>query len=67
MHLKIRIDTNNIINFNINFDLEFSNIKDRTDVQNSKNPLIKILVKKSMRQIASNSKDENTQAWTKTT
>jgi hypothetical protein len=62
MHLKIRIDTNNCINFNINFDLEFSKIKGRTDVQNSKNPLIKILVKKSMRQIASNSNVENTQA-----
>jgi hypothetical protein len=49
MHLKIRIDTSNCINFNINFDLEFSKIKDRTDIQNSKNPLIKILVKKSMK------------------
>jgi hypothetical protein len=45
---------NNCINFNINFDLEFSKIKNRTDVQKSKNPLIKILVKKSMKQIASN-------------
>jgi hypothetical protein len=53
---------NNCINFNINFNLEFSKIKDRTDVQNSKNPLIKILVKKSMKQIASNSNVENTQA-----
>jgi hypothetical protein len=37
---------NNCLNFNINFDLKFSKIKDGTDVQNPKDPLIKILVKK---------------------
>ena len=57
---------NDCINFNINFGLEFSKIKDRTDVQNSKNPLIKVVVKKSMKQIASNSNVENTKARTKT-
>jgi hypothetical protein len=31
---------NNCINFNKNFDLEFSNIGDRADFQNSKNPSI---------------------------
>jgi hypothetical protein len=41
---------NNGINFNINFDLEFSKIKDGTNVQNSKNPLLKVLSKKSMKQ-----------------
>jgi hypothetical protein len=46
----------------MNFDLEFSKIKDGTDVQNSNDPLIKVLVKKLMKQIASNSKIENTQA-----
>jgi hypothetical protein len=51
---------NNCIN--LDFDLEFSKITDRTDVQNSKIPLIKILVKKSMKQIASNSNVDNTQA-----
>jgi hypothetical protein len=54
---------NNYINFNINFDLEFSIIKDGTEVQISKNPLIKILVKKWMKQIASNSNVKNTQAY----
>jgi hypothetical protein len=36
------------------FNLEFSKVKDRTNVQNSKNPLIKNLVKMFMKQIASN-------------
>jgi hypothetical protein len=39
---------NNCINFN---DLEFSKIKDRTNVQNSTNPLIKNLVKNLTNQI----------------
>jgi hypothetical protein len=41
-----------VINFNINFDLEFSRINDVISVQNLMNPLIKSLVKKSMGQIA---------------
>jgi hypothetical protein len=47
----------NCINFNFNFDLEFAKIKVRTNAQNSNysNPLIQILVKKLMKQIASNS------------
>jgi hypothetical protein len=53
---------NTFINFNINFDLEFSKNKDRTDIQNSKNPFIKILVQKPMKETASNSNVENTYA-----
>jgi hypothetical protein len=40
-------------------------LKEGTDVQNSKNPLIDVLVKKSMKQIASNLNVENTQTRTK--
>jgi hypothetical protein len=42
--------------------LNSQKVKDRTNIQNSINPWIKILVKKSMKQIASYSKVENTHA-----
>jgi hypothetical protein len=45
----------NRINFDIDFDLEFSKIKYRTDAQNSRNLVMRILVEKSMKQIASHS------------
>jgi hypothetical protein len=64
-HFEIQIDTTSASTSNINFDLEFSKIKDTTSVQNSRNPLIKILVKKSMRHIVSNSNVETTYAGTK--
>ena len=66
MHLKIQIDTTTASTSTNTSILNSQKIKDGTDVQNSKNPLIKILVKKSMKQIASNSNVENTQARTKT-
>jgi hypothetical protein len=53
---------NNCIKFNINFDLEFSKIKNRINVQNSKNPLINCFAKEPMEQIASISNVENTYA-----
>jgi glycerol-3-phosphate dehydrogenase len=51
--------------FNINFDHEVSKIKDRTTAQSSRNPLIKILVKESMKQSASDSNVENTYTGTR--
>jgi hypothetical protein len=61
----MRFGHNSCINFNINFDLEFSKIKDRANVQNSKDPSVKIhdkKLQKPMEQIASDSNDENTHA-----
>ncbi len=53
------------INSNINLDLRFLQIKDKKNVSNPLNLLIKILVEKSKNQSASNSNFESTFARTK--
>ena len=66
MHLKIRIDTTIASTSTQTSILNSQKLRTEQMSKNSKNPLIKIVVKKSMKQIASNSNVENTQAWTKT-
>ena len=56
---------NNCINFNIDFDLGISKIKDRRSVQNPLNPLIKIFAIQLMKLMASHSNVEKTHAGTK--
>jgi uncharacterized protein with von Willebrand factor type A (vWA) domain len=54
------IDTNITIHSKMNLDLGLLQIKDKTNVSNPLNLLIKILVEKSMNQSASNSNIEST-------
>jgi hypothetical protein len=59
---RFKIDINIIINSNINVDVGFLEIKDKIDVSNPMNLLIKILVEKSINQSTSKLNDEITLA-----